>query len=107
MKKALIKILDRAYSTSSSHSASSSRPSLSTLEVIIAHSNGDIRSALMSLEFLANNPGTSSVTSLAGGAVKKGKKRTSDGKVKSVSGDEVKKLSAFSFLSSQSMHRRS
>ncbi|KAL8292578.1 hypothetical protein RQP46_001190 [Phenoliferia psychrophenolica] len=96
MKKALIKILDRAYSSSSSH-ATGSRPSVSTLEIIIAHSNGDIRSALMSLEFLASNPAARGVTSLAGGvgAAKKGKKRTSDGKVKSASGDEVKKLLQF------------
>lgn len=93
MKKALGKILDRAYSSASTHAAGS-RPSVSTLEIIIAHSNGDIRSALMSLEFLASNPAASGVTSLAGGvgAAKKGKKRTSDGKVKVASEQEVKQL---------------
>lgn len=95
MKKALIKVLDKIYSSSSATSILpfSSRPSDKTLEIIIAHSNGDIRSALMSLEFLSSNP--SGVTKLAAGdsGVKKGKKRKSDGKeVKGASEEEVKKL---------------
>lgn len=85
MKKALIKVLDKIYSSSSATSILpfSSRPSDKTLEIIIAHSNGDIRSALMSLEFLSSNPaGRSGVTTLAAGesGTKKGKKRKSDGK---------------------------
>ncbi|KAI5475119.1 cell cycle checkpoint protein rad17 [Pseudohyphozyma bogoriensis] len=99
MKKTLLKVLDRVYS--SSHLPPSSRPSTSTLELIIAHSNGDIRSAMMSLEFLATNPSAAvkGVTSLAAGGegTKKGRKRKSDGEVKGkgASGEEVKKLLQF------------
>ncbi|KAM0750463.1 Rad17-domain-containing protein [Meredithblackwellia eburnea MCA 4105] len=98
MKKALVKILDRAYSASSSSSSDlspSSRPSTQTLEVIITHSNGDIRSALNMLEFLATNPSAvKGVTNLAAGpeGAKKGKKRGSDGKVKGASEDQVRNL---------------
>lgn len=86
MKKALIKVLDKVHPSSSS-----SRPSASTLEQIIHHSNGDIRSALMSLEFLSSNPpvGVKGVTNLSGD-VKKGKKRKSAGD--DSEGDQVKKL---------------
>lgn len=92
MKKALVKILDRAYSSTSSHPAAA-RPSVQTLEIIIAHANGDIRSALMSLEFLASNPDAEGVTNLEGGVVKKGsKKRTSDGRLKGASEGQVRKL---------------
>ena len=102
MKKALTKILDRVYASSSSGGLlpPADRPAASTLEVIIAHSNGDIRSALMSLQFLASNPALakkSGATSLAGGKETsgKGKKRKSDGEVKGssvASKDQVKKL---------------
>ena len=88
MKKALVKILDRIYvnSTPSSHATTvtlspNRRPSVKTLEIIIANSNGDIRSALMSLEFLAANPATSSgAFKIDGGKESgKGKKRKLDG----------------------------
>lgn len=84
MKKALTKILDRIYvNTSPSFPSptvtlpSNRRPSVKTLEIIIANSNGDIRSAIMSLEFLAANPAASSgVFKIDGGKeVAKGKKR--------------------------------
>ena len=94
MKKALSKVLDRIYSSSSSSPfLASSRPSEKARELIIAHSNGDIRSALMSFQFLSSNPELAGVTSLAGGEVKKGKKRKSDGsEVKGASEAQVKKL---------------
>ncbi|GAA5905927.1 hypothetical protein JCM6882_009072 [Rhodosporidiobolus microsporus] len=90
MRKALQRTLDRIYaplpsSTSSSKSRSSkssssrtirtvsgldpsTRPSLTTLDFLIKHSNGDVRSALMSLQFLATQGG-GDATSLGLGAV--------------------------------------
>jgi cell cycle checkpoint protein len=92
MKKALAKVLDRVYSAG--HLPPSSRPSVGTLELVISHSNGDIRSALMSLQFLASNPELAGATQLAGGSTTvKGKKRKSDGEVKKgASKEQVKKL---------------
>lgn len=89
MKKSLSRILDQIYvlsSTSSRRANSSlllpksSRPSASTLEAIIKHSQGDIRSALMSLQFLStqsSNDLTSSLTTGKGGV--KGKKKKGKG----------------------------
>ncbi|GAA5982496.1 hypothetical protein JCM10908_006672 [Rhodotorula pacifica] len=91
MRKALSRTLDRIYSDSASSSAGSksqrnggpprsSRPSTATLDMLISHSSGDIRSALMSLQFLASE-GAGAVTSLGTGAKgsglgkKKAKKR--------------------------------
>lgn len=98
MKKALAKILDRVYSTSGPLPPKQ-RPSAGTLDVIIAHSNGDIRSALMSLQFLAGNDANgldlSKVTSLAGGkaqAVSGSKKRKKGDEEPVGSKDRVKKL---------------
>lgn len=95
MKKALLQTLDQIYSSTSRGILSPSlRPSTTALELIISHSNGDIRSALMSLEFLANDPDRGGVgTSLARGGgmeVGKGKKRKVEGK--KVGEEEVKKL---------------
>lgn len=95
MKKALVKTLDQIYTNSNPLGLPpSSRPSVQTLELIIAHSNGDIRSALMSLEFLASNPNTKGVTNLAAGSGgdTKGKKRKADGSGKGAGQEEVKKL---------------
>jgi cell cycle checkpoint protein len=93
MKKALVQVLDRVYSSSATGLPLSSRPSNQTLELIIAHSNGDIRSALMSLEFLSSNPELAGVTNLAGGMVKKGRKRkTDDSDGIGASDAQVKKL---------------
>lgn len=102
MRKALQRTLDRIYeplpSTSRSRTKSSSsrttvsgldpstRPSISTLDLLIQHSNGDIRSALMSLQFLAMQGGDATSLGLGGkaggGGAKKGKgkkrKRGSD-----------------------------
>ncbi|GAA5966338.1 hypothetical protein JCM21900_003101 [Sporobolomyces salmonicolor] len=92
MKKALVRILDRIYmpppSSSRSKTASapspSTRPSASTLDLIIQHSNGDIRSALMCLQFLSmEGADAGGATSLGVGskgakAAAKGKKRKRD-----------------------------
>lgn len=89
MRKALNRTLDRIYSDDSDSPSApprSSRPSIATLDLLIAHSSGDIRSALMSLQFLASEGGGGGgghLTSLGtgakgrGGALKgkKGKKR--------------------------------
>lgn len=117
MKKALIKILDRIYTSSSSSSTSSprstnlrkiDRPSTKTLELIIHHSSGDIRSALMSLQFLASAPGKDSgalsIAGDGGGKVKK-KSKMDDGGASAGGGDVgIKKLcvSLLSFLRSSS-----
>ena len=86
MRKALNRTLDRIYSQDSDSPSApprSSRPSTATLDLLIAHSSGDIRSALMSLQFLASEGGGGHLTSLGTGAKgrgggakgKKGKKR--------------------------------
>lgn len=118
MRKALNRTLDRIYaSDSSTPIARSSRPSTATLDLLIAHSSGDIRSALMSLQFLASE-GTEEggMTSLGtgakgSGAAKgkakgKGKKRKrgeessedegQGGRGKATGKDKVKKLCAMS-----------
>lgn len=85
MKKALSRTLDRIYIASSTTSPyhPMKRPSIKTLELIIAHSNGDIRSALMSLQFLASHPDQRSGASTIGAGViekkGKGKKRKKGG----------------------------
>ncbi|KPV73164.1 uncharacterized protein RHOBADRAFT_55377 [Rhodotorula graminis WP1] len=76
MRKALVRTLDRIYSTSSASSSSSSslstalasRPTLATLDVLVAHSGGDMRSALMSLQFLLTEGEGPGATSIGGGA---------------------------------------
>ncbi|GAA5987128.1 hypothetical protein JCM11641_006435 [Rhodosporidiobolus odoratus] len=50
----------------------SSRPTLASLDQLIAHSNGDIRSALMSLEFLAKQGGDATAFGDSGAGGKKG-----------------------------------
>lgn len=77
MRKALNRTLDRIYSeqaNSPSAPPRSSRPSTATLDLLIAHSSGDIRSALMSLQFLASegSSGGGHLTSLGTGAKGKG-----------------------------------
>lgn len=77
MRKALVRTLDRLYSPSSSASSSTalaSRPTLATLDVLVAHSGGDMRSALMSLEFLLTEGEGPGATSLGGGAAAAGGK---------------------------------
>lgn len=84
MKKALNKIMDQIYRNSAPKGYRlTNRPSTKTLELIIHHSNGDIRSALMSLQFLASSPeAKSGVLSISGGPEvemkDKGKKRKKD-----------------------------
>ncbi|GJN94063.1 hypothetical protein Rhopal_007127-T1 [Rhodotorula paludigena] len=92
MRKALVRTLDRIYppSTSTTSRSKSSksksapassapsapdpstRPSLATLDLLIEHSSGDIRSALMSLQFLTTQGG-GDATSLGLGAKGSGK----------------------------------
>ncbi|GAA6059117.1 hypothetical protein JCM10212_003864 [Sporobolomyces blumeae] len=72
MKKALNRILDRISASSSWKRDDPVRPSASTLDVVIQHSNGDIRSALMALEFLAN-----------------------EGRASSAAGDDGRKMTSF------------
>ncbi|GAA6051572.1 hypothetical protein JCM3770_003478 [Rhodotorula araucariae] len=75
MRKALLRTLDRLY-TLPSAPAAVTRPTQATLDILIAHAGGDIRSALMSLQFLATEAGEGA-TSIGGGkgAAKKGKGR--------------------------------
>ncbi|GAA5938024.1 Rad24p [Sporobolomyces koalae] len=76
MKKALNRILDQVYDSSI---ATGSRPSASTLDLLIQHSNGDIRSALMSLQFLASDgtvaPRNGTQSHGAGASKGRGKKK--------------------------------
>lgn len=96
MKKALTTILDQVYGATKSGRLTlpaASRPSVKTLEIIIANSNGDIRSALMSLQFLAANPELAGATKLDGGPMTvKGKKRKSDDQGGGVSEAQVRDL---------------
>jgi hypothetical protein len=100
MKKALNKILDQIYINSAPKGyRPANRPSTKTLELIIHHSNGDIRSALMSLQFLASSPeAKAGVLSIGAGVVeekKKGKKRKKDDEDGEGEGnDGIKKLFA-------------
>lgn len=82
MKKALNAILDREYVTSSS-----SRPSQRAVQLVIEASDGDIRSALNTLQFIVGDAAPISEVALE--AVKrKGKKRKSSGKIKEEEVDE-------------------
>lgn len=108
MKKALTRILDRIYVNTSPSTPSPTvtlppnrRPSVKTLEIIIANSNGDIRSALMSLEFLAANPATSSGVFKIDGGKEPGKvkKRKLDGE--NATEGRVREL----FVLSSTLHR--
>ncbi|GAA5908580.1 Rad24p [Sporobolomyces salmoneus] len=98
MKKALNRILDQVESSPSSSSSSrSNRPSGSMLDILIQNSNGDIRSALMSLQFLSTQDQYSLSTSLSGGS---GSKGTSSGKGRKKAkttggGGDVKELLQF------------
>jgi len=73
MAKALARTVGRAYGPGGSY-PNAPPPNAETLKLIAAHSNGDLRSALMSLEFLASEPGGAhAVTSLAPATSKKRK----------------------------------
>ncbi|BGP51970.1 RFC checkpoint protein Rad17 [Rhodotorula kratochvilovae] len=75
MRKALLRTLDRLYALPSAPPATT-RPTQATLDTLIAHAGGDIRSALMSLQFLATEGEGAGATSIGGGKVaKKGKGR--------------------------------
>lgn len=83
MKKALNAVLDREY-----EGDSSSRPSSQVLELVAQASDGDIRSALNTLQFLMQKSADERAAALEGQAAKKGKKRKSNGKVKDGELDE-------------------
>jgi cell cycle checkpoint protein len=73
LTKALTRTVARAYAPGGSY-PDATPPNAETLKLIAAHSNGDLRSALMSLEFLASEPGgAAAVTSLAPAPSKKRK----------------------------------
>ena len=82
MKKALNAILDREY-----QSSSSKRPSQRAVQLVIEASDGDIRSALNTLQFIVGDAAPISEVALEN-AKKKGKKRKSSGKVKDDEVDE-------------------
>lgn len=82
MKKALNAILDREYATSSS-----TRPSQRAVQLVIEASDGDIRSALNTLQFIVGDAAPISEVALEA-VKKKGKKRKSGGKVKEEEVDE-------------------
>lgn len=82
MKKALNAILDREY-----ESSSSKRPSQRAVQLVIEASDGDIRSALNTLQFIVGDVAPISEFALEN-AKKKGKKRKSSGKAKDDEGDE-------------------
>lgn len=82
MKKALNAVLDREYAGNKSD-----RPSAQVVDLVIQASDGDIRSALNTLQFLMEKS-TEERTAVLEDAPKKGKKRKSDGKVKDGSVDE-------------------
>ncbi|KAK4057443.1 RFC checkpoint protein Rad17 [Microbotryomycetes sp. JL221] len=94
MKKALNKLLDKIYSTNGLLSPGL-RPSPVAIDVISSHSNGDIRSAVMSLQFLSSNPSFArqkGVTDLSigpGGGVGKKRKKGDNG---GVAKDQFKQL---------------
>ncbi|GAA5979469.1 hypothetical protein JCM5350_003916 [Sporobolomyces pararoseus] len=93
MKKALNRILDQIYSSSTSTSTSTStlspRPSAGTLDLIIQNSNGDIRSALMSLQFLSTLKDASSGLLVQSSSNKKGIKKKSKNEASGGGGKEL------------------
>lgn len=82
MKKALNAILDREYAESSSK-----RPSQRAVQLVIEASDGDIRSALNTLQFIVGDAAPISEVALDN-VKKKGKKRKSNGKAKDDDLDE-------------------
>ncbi|GEM11224.1 cell cycle checkpoint protein rad17 [Rhodotorula toruloides] len=79
MRKALLRMLDRAYS-SPNPPPTAARPSQATLDLLIAHSSGDIRSAVMSLQFLTTEGAGHATSFDAGGKGGKAKKGAKKGK---------------------------
>lgn len=103
MRKALNRTLDRIYSQDSNSPSApprSSRPSTATLDLLIAHSSGDIRSALMSLQFLASEGGGGGggghLTSLGTGAKGRGGGATKGKGAKGGKGKKSKRGEAMS-----------
>ena len=82
MKKALISIVDREYAHNPSQ-----KPSQKAIQLVMEAADGDIRSALNTLQFVVGNKTSATSTELEGAAAaaggsKKGKKRKASGKVK-------------------------
>ncbi|KAK4052775.1 RFC checkpoint protein Rad17 [Microbotryomycetes sp. JL201] len=94
MKKALNKLLDRIYSSNGDLNPSL-RPSATAVEVISSHSNGDIRSAIMSLQFLASNPSMAKSKGMTDLAVGHAPKKRKKGDAGGVSKEQVKELLQF------------
>lgn len=84
MTKALARTVAQVYSPSGP-CPNAAPPNTETLKLVAAHSNGDLRSALMSLEFLASEPGGGgAVTSLGSAATKKRKAAGGDSRKEQV-----------------------
>jgi cell cycle checkpoint protein len=83
MKKALNAVLDREF-----EGDQTSRPSQKALELVMQASDGDIRSALNTLQFLTGQSAEERAA-LESKASKKGKKRKSNGKVKDEDADQI------------------
>lgn len=83
MKKALNAVLDREFENDSR-----GRPSAQALDLVIQASDGDIRSALNTLQFLTGKSAEERAAALENAGTKKGKKRKSNGKVKEGELDE-------------------
>lgn len=86
MKKALNAILDREYAD-----MPAKRPSARAVQLVIEASDGDIRSALNTLQFIVGEGSSGSTPNLlevVEVGKTKGKKRKSNGKVKEDEGDE-------------------
>ncbi|SCV69150.1 BQ2448_2170 [Microbotryum intermedium] len=95
MKKPLLHILDQVYENGPK-ARLGNKPSIATVEQVIACSNGDLRSALMSLQFLASCDDAK--WGSEDSKVKKGRKRKNDGQpvVEASPGkDHVKRLLQF------------
>ena len=83
MTKALNAILEREYADNPSV-----RPSSRAVQLVIEASNGDIRSALNTLQFIVGEPAGNTVMNEDGNKTKKkGKKRKTGGKVKEETAD--------------------
>lgn len=83
MKKALNAILDREY-----EARPDKRPSQRAVQLVIEAADGDIRSALNTLQFVVGGAAPTSEEALRL-AKKKGKKRKSGGKVNDDEADET------------------
>jgi cell cycle checkpoint protein len=77
MKRALQNLLATHFSTLSS--STSAHPSKETLDLVVASANGDIRSAIMALQFACTSPSPELQGASGVGKKKKGTKKTKGG----------------------------